>query len=233
MNNLILGYGLLGKELVRQTKWDYICRDKDNFDFYDINSYVYKIYKYETIVNCIAYTNTYENNKEKHLNINYKSVLSLSDFCMRTNKKLIHISTDYVYANSKENAKEEDPCSPVACWYAVSKLLTDEYLQAKNNNHLIIRTSFKPNPFPYNKALTCQIGNFDYVNIITSLIIKLINKNAKGIYNVGTESKTIYDLAIKTKPNVIPCDIPINSLMPKNVTMDINKMKKFLEADIE
>ena len=38
-NKLILGDGLLGSELVKQTKWDCISRIKDNIDFDDINSY--------------------------------------------------------------------------------------------------------------------------------------------------------------------------------------------------
>jgi len=36
MSNLILGYGLLGKELVKQTGWDYKCRE-DGFDLLKSN----------------------------------------------------------------------------------------------------------------------------------------------------------------------------------------------------
>ena len=36
MSNLILGYGLLGKEMVKQTGWDYKCR-KNGFDLLTSN----------------------------------------------------------------------------------------------------------------------------------------------------------------------------------------------------
>ena len=34
---LILGYGLLGSELYKQTGWDYISRKKDGIDFTNID----------------------------------------------------------------------------------------------------------------------------------------------------------------------------------------------------
>jgi hypothetical protein len=57
-------------------------------------------------------------------------------------------------------------------------------------------------------------------------VIELITNNAKGLYNVGTEEKTIYDLAKQTNPNITESLAPPH--IPKNVTMDITKMKNFL-----
>ena len=88
-NKLILGDGLLGSELVKQTKWDCISRKKDNIDFNDINSYKDYLDDYDEIINCIAYTNTYDSNKEPNWNTNYKAVVNLVDFIGKTNKKLI------------------------------------------------------------------------------------------------------------------------------------------------
>jgi len=61
-------------------------------------------------------------------------------------------------------------------------------------------------------------GNFDYVDVIASGIISLVNKNATGLYNVGTEIKSIYDLAMETRPDVksglsrgwMPSDVRMN-----------------------
>jgi len=74
-----------------------------------------------------------------------------------------------------------------------------------------------------------QIGNFDYVNVIADLIIKLIKGNASGIYNVGTESKSMFTLASKTK-NVIPSRVN-DILVPHNTQMNINKLNKFLNEN--
>ena len=68
-NKLILGDGLLGTELKKQTGWDYISRKKDGIDFTDFLSYRELIKDYDEIVNCIAYTNTYDSDKDKQFTI--------------------------------------------------------------------------------------------------------------------------------------------------------------------
>jgi len=225
MSKLILGDGLLGSELVKQTGWDYISRKKDGIDFSDFRSYRDYLRDYDEIINCIAYTNTYDTDKTNHWNINYDGVSNLVKLCNLMDKKLIHISTDYIYTNSKEEASEEDV--PVHCdnWYGYTKLLADGYIQLKSDNFLLLRGTHKKEPFPYDKAWLYQVGNFDYVSVISELIIKLIKKNCSGIYNVGTEIKTMYELAKKTKTDV-RCDINLHPQIPKNITMNTNKMEK-------
>jgi dTDP-4-dehydrorhamnose reductase len=84
----------------------------------------------------------------------------------------------------------------------------------------------KQNPFIHDKAWINQIGNFDYVDNIATWIVALIHADAKGLYNVGTEIKTMYDLALKTKPDVKQGFKPEN--VPSNTTMNLNKIKKCL-----
>ena len=202
MKVLILGDGLLGTEIKKQTGWDHISRKTHTFDFSAITS-VYKYLKdYDVILNCIAYTNTYDRDKEKHWDINYKAVARLTDWCSENNKKLVHISTDYVYANSSYSASEDDVPVHGEHWYGYTKLLADGYIELKGKDYLIIRCGHKPTPFEFDTAYTDIQGNFDYVDVIANGIISLINKNTTGLYNVGTEQKTIYDLAIKTRPDV-------------------------------
>lgn len=226
MSFLILGDGLLGKELVRQTNWDFISRKKNKFDFNNLDSYKEFLLKYDTIINCIAYTNTYSDDKIKMYNINYKSVTELCDFLKIKNKKLIHISTDYVYAHSNNFASENDLPLISKNWYTYYKLLADEYIMLKSNDYLIFRCSFKPYPFPYSNAWIDQIGNFDYVNIISTLMIKLIQQNAQGLYNLGTDTKSIYDLAKSSNKNVL--GVLKDNLAPNNITMNLKKIKEIL-----
>jgi len=228
MSILIIGDGLLGSEIIKQTGWEYISRKKDNIDFTDIKTYEEKLNGFDTIINCVAYTETYSLDREKHRKTNYESIVNLSDYCTQNNKKLIHISTDYVYTLSMENSNEETLPLISNNWYSYYKLMADEYLISKNNNFLICRCSFKPNPFPYHTAWINHIGNFDYVDVISSLIINLINGNAIGVFNVGTEIKSIYNLALKTNSGAIPSLRPNN--VPHDVTMDITKLKNFLSG---
>jgi dTDP-4-dehydrorhamnose reductase len=223
MNVLVLGDGLLGSEIVKQTGWDCISRKKDNFD---ITSCDFNFHGYDVIVNCIAYTNTYSNDKESNWEVNYKAVANLVDYCNNFNIKLIHISTDYVYTNSVSNASENDIPIHGNNWYTYTKLLADGYIELKSKNYLIIRESHKPNPFPYDSAWINQVGNFDYVNKIANIIIQLIKLDENGIINVGTELKTIYDLALETNKNVKSVLKP--ECAPKDVSLNLTKLKNIL-----
>tara|TARA_R100000008_G_C3578999_1_gene167155 strand:- start:235 stop:921 length:687 start_codon:yes stop_codon:yes gene_type:complete len=224
MKNLILGDGLLGSEIINQSNWDYISRKKDKIDFRDTSSYKKYLKKYDTIINCIGHVDVYSNDKQMHWDINYKAVSDLVDLCNTNNSKLVHISTDFVYSNSVENACENDVPVHNGNWYGYTKLLSDAHIQLKSNNYLMIRTSYKPKPFPYDKAWTNQRGNFDYVDEIASIIIKLIENKSSGIYNVGTELKTMYDLAKRTKNTVQPSNELYHKSMPTNITMDLSKL---------
>jgi dTDP-4-dehydrorhamnose reductase len=221
MNILILGDGLLGSELIKQTGWDYISRKKNGFDFTKIGTYTHLLKGYNIIINCIACTDTYSNDKTKHWNVNYKAVADLVSFCNLNQIKVIHISTDHIYTNSEPNASEETVPQHLGTWYGYTKLLGDAHVQMSADNYLVIRESHKPYPFPYEQAWDDQLTNGDYVNIIASLIIKLINSNASGVYNVGTEEKTWYSLT-KEEFNTIPSNSPINA--PDNITMDLTKL---------
>ena len=224
MRKLILGDGLFGSEIHKQTNWDYISRKKDNIDFRNPSTYEDYLQGYDTIINCVGHVDVYGNDKQTHWDTNYKAVSDLVDICNEDNRSLVHMSTDFVYSNSVDNASEEDV--PVHCgnWYGYTKLLSDAHVQLKSNDYLLIRTSYKPYPFPYDKAWTSQKGNFDYVNKITTLVIKLIEGNAKGVYNVGTETKTMFDLAKQTNMGVLPSSDLYHDTMPTNVTMNLKKL---------
>jgi dTDP-4-dehydrorhamnose reductase len=223
MKVVILGDGLLGKELKNQTGWDSISRKSHQIDFNNVTSCFRYLKEYDIIINCIAHTDTYDKNKDTHWAINYKAVSRLSDWCTENNKKLVQISTDYVYANSIGAANESTVPVHANNWYSLSKLLGDSYIELKGDDYLIIRCSHKPNPFPYNIAYGDIVGNFDYVNVIAAGIISLINHEATGLYNVGTENKTMYDLAKETRPDVKKENS--NEWMPKDVRMDCSKFK--------
>ena len=225
MDPIILGDGLLGTEIRKQTNWNFISRKAHGFDF--ITSSFDCLNDYEVILNCIANTNTYGGDLQEHFQVNCDSLLKLVDYCNNHSKKLIHISTDYLYTHSIEDAKETDKCIPLETAYGYSKFAGDFVVSNYCKKHLIIRTSFKVTPFQFPKAVY-QIGNFDYVDVISSLIIQLIEKEAEGIFNVGTEKKSMLELAERTRKDIF-LGSSINSKMPTNISMDISKMKEFLK----
>jgi len=233
---LVLGNGLLGKEISKQTGWDNISREKDGFDITDKSLIEEMMFdNYDTVINCIANTNTYLDERDPHWDVNYKGVDNLVEFCNREGIKLVHVSTDYVYANSKPNQfvgllppKESDIPVHQSTWYAYTKLLGDSHVQLKSNDYLIVRGGHKPTPFPYDKAYDDVVGNFDYVDKNASIIIKLVKKGSNGIFNIGTDPKNMFELAKQTNKSVVRDTCGYSCQIPQSLLMDINKLKKEL-----
>lgn len=226
MNFLVLGDGILASEIVRQTGWDFISRKKNKIDITQPESYSDLVKEYDVVINCIAFTDTYSTDKQKHWDINYKAVADLVDLCNNKNIKLIHISTDHIYANSKPKTSEEEVPVHMETWYGYTKLLGDAHVQLKSNNYLIIRESHKPYPFPYEIAWIDQTTNGDYVNIISEIIIKLIKNNSVGIFNVGTNEKNWYNHT-KEEFNTLPGAKYYKA--PNNITMNLEKLQNELK----
>lgn len=230
MNPVILGDGILGKELQSQTGWDYISRNKDKFDALNPNfnflieqEHEVTFYaKYDTIINCIANTNSYSEDLQSHLDVNYKFAIALADFCNKWKIKLVQISTEFVYANNKLLPKETDLPLPDNTWYAKTKLLADQYISLMCDDYLICRELHKINNFSP-KQVWDVVTNGDRVKNIAPLIIKLINKKATGIFNVGTKRKTYLDLCPGRET------IPPPPYVPKDTSMCIDKLNKFLK----
>jgi dTDP-4-dehydrorhamnose reductase len=231
MKVLVLGKGKLGGEIVKQTGWDYLSRAEHEITIDNFDEWKNKMDGYDVVVNCIANTDTYSDDKEKHWKANYELVTFLAEYCDDNGKKLVHISTDYLYQNSVDDAKEEDEPMFEHSWYLMTKLLADEYLKEHAKNYLICRLSHKPYPFPYESAWADVVTNADYTPVIAGLVIELIKNGAEGLYNVGTERKTIYELAQRTNKSVLKSIAPLH--IPKNVTMNVNKMENFLKQVTE
>ena len=223
---LILGDGLLGSEIVKQTDWDYVSRKKDNVDLDEILSIVASNDK-SIIVNCIANTDTYSNDKQSHMDVNFKFVVDLVQICNQFDKKYIHISTDYVYSNSIVNATEDDVPVHNPTWYSYSKILADGYVENFSQNYTTFRVTHKPKPFPYEKAWDNQFGNFDYVDNQARRIISLILRNVNGIYNIGVDNpRSVFTMAVETNKDVNGVGAPHE--VPKNLIMSVSKIKELL-----
>lgn len=234
---LVLGDGLLGSEIVKQTGWGYLSRKRDLVDITQTSSYTNLLKRYSHVINCIGYTNTRDNTQDKHFDVNVRGVYCLAKLCESYGNKLIHISTDYVYANSVSKAKETDAPIPTPNWYGYSKVVADGIIQSifpDEKKYLILRGTFKKRPYTHEKAWHNLTGNFDYVDVIAGLMIKLIQNDAYGIYNVGTEYKSLYTLALQTNPDVIPDGVGIANgeydryYRPYDTSMNLDKMNNFL-----
>jgi len=135
-----------------------------------------------------------ETHKQECFRVNVQGTLNLASTFPNT--PIVYISSEY--AGKPLN------------FYSWTKKWAEEIIMSSCKHYKIIRTLFKPIPWPFEKAFTDQYTMGDSVDIIAPLIEeKIVNWNRKGksLEYVGTGRKTIYDIAVKTKPDVIPNSI--------------------------
>jgi dTDP-4-dehydrorhamnose reductase len=147
--------------------------------------------------------------------------------CMVKKMRLMYISTDYVFKGDKGNYKEDDPVCPVNK-YAWSKL-GGECAVRMYEDAVIIRTSFGPNVFPFEKAFTDQWTSRESVKNIAQKIIDLLDKDVSGVVHVGGERKTVFDYArgLDESRDIKPLSIKeVTFSVPEDTSLDCNRYKK-------
>lgn len=186
-NNILVtgGSGRLGTELKKYLKGQY--PSKKQFDITKISNPPLC----DLVVHMAAYTNVdrAEIERLECFNIN---ILGTYQLLRRfAGKPFVFISTEHVNAPGI---------------YFQSKLIGELLIKNLAKNYLIIRTLFKPNPWPFEYAFTDQMTQGDYIDVIAPKVAKAIkgwNGESKTIY-VGTERKSMFELAKRTRPNVKP-----------------------------
>jgi len=99
---------------------------------------------FDVLVNCAAQTNVdrCEKEIEESFRLNSTAVAILADLCERKNARCVHISTDYVFAGSKnEPYTEEDEARPISI-YGASKLGGEQSLHSVSERNLAVRVSW-------------------------------------------------------------------------------------------
>lgn len=162
---------------------------------------------FDVIVHCAAYTATVAASKEieKCVETNILGTWNMLKGAMKNNMRFVFISTDYVFDGKVGNYKVGDPINPIGN-YAMSKAAA-ELIARMYKNSLCIRTSFVPSVFPHPAAFADQYATRDYVDVISPVIRKLSLSEKVGISHVGTDYKSIFELAQKRKANVKPISI--------------------------
>ena len=134
------------------------------------------------------------------IEVNVLGTINIIKSCQQLNKKLVFISTDYVFDGNKGNYNVTDPINPISK-YAKTKAAA-ELLVRTIEESLVIRTSFFGYDFPYDKAAVDQWSSKDYVDIIAPLILKVLKKDKTGIVHIGTDRTSTYEKAKRRKPHV-------------------------------
>lgn len=224
MKTIVLGgTGLLGTELKRLDQ-DLICLGSDHCDITEEDHlfYTFRCCSFDTIILAAAELTTAPN--VSLITTNIIGASNVARACLIAGKRLIYISSDYVYPGTSGNYKESDPLSPVNN-YAWSKL-GGECAVRMVPDHLIIRTSFGASNFPHEQAYNNLWTSKDYVDVIAPMILEASKSDLTGIINIGTEKKTMLNYARRRNPNIKGKPLTDNS-SPKDSSLNLDKWKSF------
>ena len=160
------------------------------------------------IVNCAAYTNVDKAETEPKLanTINYKAVDIISRWTSFNQKKLIHISTDYVFDGLSKLPLSENSITKPVNEYGSSKLKGEIACLKNDPNSIVIRTSWLYSSFGKNfvktmielmkknksvKVVNDQIGSPTYAHDLARLIIEIIinYKNESGLFHYSNDGE--------------------------------------------
>lgn len=145
--------------------------------------------------------------------INVTGTQNIVDACLQSDKKIIYISTDFVFDGTRKSYFEEDMPNPLN-WYAKTKYEGEKIVQNSKNPWIIIRIAY-----PYRvsferldfvRAILKRLqeglpvaGVIDhiftptYIDDIALAIDSLIENSSEGIYHVvGSQSLTPYDASL-------------------------------------
>lgn len=212
------GSGLLGGELKKKFPRHLFptSRDLDVTNYRQLESFFDK-FPIHTVVHAAAFISAPKIDQDpiKALEVNIKGTAHLVKLCHLKNVRLIYISTDYVFDGKKGKYKETDPVWPVNK-YAWSKL-GGECAVRLLDKHTIIRTSFGPNIFPYEKAFADQWTSRESVRDIAAKLAKIIESDLLGTIHVGGKRRTVWHYAKSLSKNN-PTNKKIGKLSLKDVS---------------
>lgn len=167
----------------------------------------------DIVINASAYTDVdgCETNRDKCFAVNAEGVKNLVLACQGNNIKIVHFSTDYVFAGTSATPYREDaPYQPINT-YGKSKMAGERYIVGLTANYLLVRTSWLYGRQGRNfvktileKAATAgplkvvddQVGSPTYTVDLAGAVKELVQGGHQGIFHVANGgSCSWYDFA--------------------------------------
>ena len=187
---------------------------------------VFDSYDFDYVIHSAALTrpmSLHDEKPELSIDVNIIGTSHITKACIKHNKKLIYISTDYVYNGIDGEFDESDGLNPFNK-YGWSKLGGECAVQL-HDNHLIIRLAMVEYPFPYEAAFDNVYKSSIWSDEVPQKILKLIDQ--VGIINIGGKPQSIYHFAKERYPNLKP--IQATKELVKNTTFITSKAESLLK----
>jgi len=229
------GTGRLGTAL-REPMPELIAPSRAELDITNLSSVeqAFEQYQPSLVVHAAAYTNVAAAETEKALcwRVNVEGTRNLVRAALMHDLHFVHLSTDYVFWGDVGGYQEDDPVGPVRNYYALSKLAAEEVVRTLPQ-HLIIRTSFRPSPWPYPVAYYDLYTSQDYTEVIAPQIVLALRNLDKIPFNtlhIATGRKSAYELARRTRPEVEPQSRETAKVsLPEDISLDTSRWQALRE----
>ncbi len=261
MNILICGgSGQLGSDCANtlQKKHKVIALDLIDLDITNsvkVDKTIHRLMP-DLIVNCAAYTNVdaCETEKDMAWKVNFEGPKNLAFSAKKYDKRLIHISTDYVFNGKKKlpcSYEEDDKTEPLS-FYGKTKLESENVVRNLTDKHVILRISWLyginghnflktmlklalHNPEKEIKVVNDQFGSPTWSYRLSLQIEKIIEAGCFGTYHATSDGYcTWYELAIcflkemGVTHSIMPCttdEYPTPALRPANSILENRHLK--------
>ena len=196
------GFTEIGTPDVLKDKNELRLIDIDELDISDIDAVtsLFEAEKYDAVINCAAYTNVNkcETDRITAFKANAIGPRNLAIASEKIGAKLVHVSTDYVFAGDGTVPYVEwDICNPQSV-YGKTKYLGEEYVKQFSKKYFIVRTAWLYGYYGANfvktmrkiasekgacKVVCDQRGNPTNAADLAHHILKLLTTSEYGIYH--------------------------------------------------
>ncbi|MBQ7333709.1 MAG: dTDP-4-dehydrorhamnose reductase [Clostridia bacterium] len=196
------GYTELGYLDVLKKKHEIYAVDIDTLDIAKLDDVLslFESERFDAVINCAAFTNVNlcETERELAFKANAIGPRNLAIAAEKIGAKLIHVSTDYVFAgNGTTPYVEWDICAPQSA-YGSSKYLGEEYIKQFSTKYFIVRTAWLYGYYGNNfvktmmriarekgacKVVCDQRGNPTNAADLAHHLIKLLDTEEYGVYH--------------------------------------------------
>lgn len=167
----------------------------------------------DVVINAAAYTAVDDAEQEsgRAFAINGTAVGTLGEIAARSGARVVHVSTDYVFAGTSTQPYEEESHTQPVNTYGASKLAGETALRQSGAHSLIVRTQWmfgatgksfvrtmweRARAGVETKVVNDQTGRPTYARDLAHAVWSLISREARGVVHVANDGiATWFDLA--------------------------------------
>jgi len=192
----------------------------------------------------ITHVDWIENNAVEARITNVEAPLRVIQHLKNSNTLLVFYSTDYIFDGTKGPYAEDDPPNPI-CEYGRQKLVVEEAIRTHLQNWLVLRITIvygwelQKKNFVHRSILALQAGNSisvpvdqfgnpTYVWDLARSSRELVDKGAKGVFNIcGSVRSSRYDFALEVARVF---RLPFDKIIPAESTDPVGMARRPLKA---